>query len=434
MKYKLSSYTVKVKVKDNYYLYNTITGKYLKLTNFMQKIIDNINDTSSHNKSSSLGKLYKNGFILEKDVDETEEIIDQSRYLRDNNKVLHLTIVLTRKCNFNCSYCFERNENKFLHKDIVPYLENLILTYLEKVPFCNKIVVHWFGGEPLLNIEMMKNISKSIKKIIQAQNYKIEYSSILITNGYILEKIIPIRDELNITDVQITIDGPKTIHDSRRYLLDSGQGTYDKIISNILLLANENVDIIVRMNLDKDNIAYVKTTYDFVKENAKGKKANFYFYPTLVRDYTNGNCDNLHELFRSEALFVDKYREVIRIEHGADAPMFIGSYCDYNFPGSITIDVDGGLYKCWASIGNLSRSFGNIYKSKAPLQTPKYLKIINSAILSTTVCKKCKYLPLCMGGCRFLKKDPEFCNFKRRIFHERISDYIYNDIGNVKNL
>ena len=51
----------------------------------------------------------------------------------------------------------------------------------------------------------------------------------------------------------MTIDGPKDVHDSRRISCD-GKSTFDLLISNVNKLIDSGLDVIVRINVDKENI------------------------------------------------------------------------------------------------------------------------------------------------------------------------------------
>jgi uncharacterized protein len=66
---------------------------------------------------------------------------------------------------------------------------------------------------------------------------------------------------LRLSFIQITLDGPQDVHDKRRPL-KSGQGTFEKILTNI----EENIDIMpnvsLRINVDKENVSRVNEILD----------------------------------------------------------------------------------------------------------------------------------------------------------------------------
>ena len=125
-----------------------------------------------------------------------------------NNQSLNIFVAPTMKCNFKCFYCFEEgNKNDgLISNEIANNLVHFIANQKNK-----KIVIHWFGGEPLLGFKQILNISR------QLNERDIEYSSTIITNGSLLTpKNIKYLKELNLQYIQISLDGIAENHDKRR--------------------------------------------------------------------------------------------------------------------------------------------------------------------------------------------------------------------------
>lgn len=74
-----------------------------------------------------------------------------------------------------------------------------------------------------------------------------------VTNGYEVEHYTNLLGKDSIYKLQITIDGPKEIHNKRR-IHYKGYNTFDKIIKNIELALKRGVQINIRMNSDNENI------------------------------------------------------------------------------------------------------------------------------------------------------------------------------------
>ena len=150
-----------------------------------------------------------------------------------------ISVMFTQKCNLNCSYCFEHikdginikaedtfnimtNEGKY---DISPYQR-----------------IFPIGGEALLNMDWIINLQKMIKDYPTfSKKYKentCQGISHLITNGTLINKYI---DELvdNNYMLQISIDGPKEVHDKCRVDYN-GKGSYDRIMENVKELEERN--------------------------------------------------------------------------------------------------------------------------------------------------------------------------------------------------
>ena len=77
---------------------------------------------------------------------------------------------------------------------------------------------------------------------------------------------------MQIKTAQVTIDGPEEIHNRTRFL-KNGEGTYRRIINN-LLQANENLEVVIRVNIQKENIKYVPEFVDSLKQVGIDKRNN----------------------------------------------------------------------------------------------------------------------------------------------------------------
>lgn len=114
-----------------------------------------------------------------------------------------------------------------------------------------EVHIKWYGGEPLVNFQSISYISNILKN-----NYKgkqISYS--IVTNGYLIDdKVIEVFRRYKLTSMQITIDGPKEIHDKTR-ILANGDGTFDTIIENLKIAIPKLPECLfsIRVNIDKKN-------------------------------------------------------------------------------------------------------------------------------------------------------------------------------------
>ena len=125
------------------------------------------------------------------------------------------------------------------------------------------LYVTWFGGEPLIGMPVIEELSRQLIELCEEK--EITYSAGIVTNGYLLTKENAERlKECQVGRVQITIDGPKEIHDVRRPLVN-GNGTYDIIMKNIMDV-KEVLPISLRINVDYDNIAEANKVMNFLRE------------------------------------------------------------------------------------------------------------------------------------------------------------------------
>ena len=129
--------------------------------------------------------------------------------------------------------------------------EHAITEFVRRHNGLTHLGVTWFGGEPLLGFERIKSLTGKFLDM------GIGYSAGMITNGYLITKEIAKSFEaLRIYSVQITIDGMRERHDSRRYL-KNGAPTFDRIIESLKLLSDHapKTRVTVRINVDENNHA-----------------------------------------------------------------------------------------------------------------------------------------------------------------------------------
>jgi uncharacterized protein len=161
---------------------------------------------------------------------------------------MHYHIILTENCNSNCKYCYEKSMNEFDNKlkerfkfDFSsPENSQVDVSKLKKFLEKDKnAVLVFYGGEPLLQIEKIKEIIDNIDVPFRMQ-----------TNGLNLDKL-PIQYLKKITKILVSLDGNKDRTDENR-----GEGTYDKVMSNIKKMKEEGYEgeIIARMTIEFSDV------------------------------------------------------------------------------------------------------------------------------------------------------------------------------------
>ncbi|HOE92882.1 MAG: 7-carboxy-7-deazaguanine synthase [Candidatus Methanofastidiosum methylothiophilum] len=157
---------------------------------------------------------------------------------------MHYHIVLTTKCNSHCKYCYEKSMNDFdfdieskIKLDLsAPEDSEINIEELARFIKSDKNpVIIFYGGEPLLKINKIKDIMDNINVPYRMQ-----------TNGKLLNEL-PIEYLNRIDRILISIDGNKEKTDSNR-----GEGTYNLVMKNVSLIREKGYigEIIARMTID----------------------------------------------------------------------------------------------------------------------------------------------------------------------------------------
>lgn len=405
---KFSKYNNLLQYNGNYYLYNSKTCGLGKLndnqtTNFNNYItkpdecLKNI-----VNDDDLVEKMIKGGMLIHADLNELEQIRFfhyKGRFGRTNT--LALTIAPTMACNFRCVYCYEK-DNKYppvsMSREVMDKLIEYVINNLNEE---GNLTINWYGGEPLLELEKIKELQTSFKKIVAEKNAKIR--SAMVTNGYLLTK--EVSDELQrlgITTFQITLDGDESFHNSRRPLIN-GNNTYRKIIDNILSI-DENIRVSLRINIDKSNIDSIGSFLDTLSYLGIKDKKNISLYYSLVRDTKNvcqsfiSDCYTVQEYALEETklykLTLDKGFKLSRV------PRPYISNCGAVGPNVFVIEPDGGIQKCWNAIGDKDKRVGHLLYND-DVHVVNNIKWLGWDPLNKEKCADCNILPMCMGGCPY---------------------------------
>jgi uncharacterized protein len=375
-------------------LYNTISQSFMRID---EKDIDKWNalkdDPDSYLNYQNYNVLLKNRILVNDDEDDfnlyTTEIL-KNRY---NPVDMALTILPTRGCNFNCVYCYEQ-ERPAIHMD--RQTETGIIKFIKSNACLKRLNVIWYGGEPLLNFDSIERLSEDILSL------GIEYSSKIITNGYLLTPEISKEFErLKINGIQITIDGTKDIHDQRRPLVNK-KASYDKIIQNIkyLFSVNDKIKVDIRSNIDRRNSEDYHLFFKQIREELPAERIRT--YPGFVSDLTSNECvspefDISSPGFKADFVLNNFYKHNIAID--AFHPKYRRHSCVASKYFAFVIGPEGELYKCWRMVGNQEQVVGNVNNlTGINLQlVSKYM--VGADYLFDPECKKCSYIAICGGGC-----------------------------------
>mgnify|MGYP003181749010 FL=1 len=336
-------------------------------------------------------ELKRGGMLVDDDRDEYAELRLQSRAARFSNTSLGLTVAPTMACNFCCPYCYEKGQEYTTMSEGV--VNQLPVFVRENYPNITSLTVGWYGGEPLLGLGMIERITTLLK---DAVGPACSYGASIVTNGYLLTPDVARRlAACDVKTAQVTIDGSKADHDSRRILHD-GTPTYERILQNIRDCA-DILEISIRSNVDKTNICAAFELLEYLEKSGLKNKVHFYLAPVdNINDVctNDSHCFTIKEFSREETEF---YRQAIG--RGFKVRPFggtnLGICCAVGI-NSYVVDPLGNLYKCWDDIGRSERKVGSIFEQ--PMLNANMIRWM-SYEPSDPECRDCFAFPMCMGGC-----------------------------------
>ncbi len=402
--YKISNYNHFQPWQGDYFVaFNALSGAVALMTrdNYSRYLaISEKLSLSSHNgftdeDNSLLEQLKFGKFVLSANGDETASLKFAHNLHRYDQTTLGLTIAPTLNCNLGCKYCYEENKTGRMKSDTIDAIMKRIG---ERADALNRVDINWYGGEPLLALDIIEELTVKLLDMAKEKNFR--YSSSMISNGYLLSKdnVQKLR-ELKVSILQVTIDGPRRIHDTRRPL-KNGNGSFDRILENIKY-ASDYIGIGVRVNVDRNfSEEIIKELLDELVRAGLQKKIGVYFGQLEPASSVCANiadhCYNANEFSQAEVKY---YRLLLDNGfHVQKLPSPISVYCMAQGIGAHLIDPDGDLYRCYNHVGIKEKSCGNI-ADDFDFQHPIFREYFDFDPFTDESCRTCEILPICMGGC-----------------------------------
>ena len=281
-----------------------------------------------------------------------------------------------------------------VQKDVVSLAGRMLDAFGAK-----ELCVTWFGGEPLLAVEVIEKLSKKLIALVEEKDAG--YSADIITNGYLLtQNAVDILEKCRVQTAQVTLDGLGDAHDATRHLAGGGP-TFDRITQNLRTLKLP-FRVNIRHNVHEGNTDQIEPLRDFVKKLAKesGNDITYYASPVSENDTAEKRGSKVRLLCGSLDSEIGVCRDAQHFQMGR------AHYCGASVLTCIGIDEQGRLHKCWEDMDKPEHSFGSAsrWNPQNPIVTadnPDQLTVwLNTALPTDDAeCMSCKWLPACSGGC-----------------------------------
>ena len=439
----MSNYTIPIQLKNEenkYVLIHGYTGAMDVVTKSLYDKLKMISTSSNNLSSELLQTLIKRGYITTKTIEEEYAYVARiAKALHKESDILNtsFTWVVTYNCNFRCPYCFEGREKKDSGDKIVFTEKQVDIAYhaLELIQPHKELrnnVITLYGGEPLLAE------NKSLITYIVNEGRKRGYRFIAVTNGYELDCFQDLLCDDGIYRVQVTIDGPKYIHNQRR-IHYRDNNTFDKIIDNIKLALDKGIRVVVRMNSDGRNIEHYLELKSYLETRKFFTYSNFYIYVARLRDYydiSSFERENIEFMLPEEfnkkqakiganpfTLDTGYYRDIYNALLNKRAIPFRPVACKAQ-TSEYVLDPLGNIYPCWEVVGK-KEHVKAVYSEEGIQWNRDVLNIWQDSDITTRdSCRKCQYALFCGGGCpyhRMLNKANHECYTFRSIFSNAIN-------------
>ena len=275
--YRLSNFVHFELLGDRYYLLNSLSGFLLSLDKYEFALISGDSFSKENISNDLLQQLLDTHTVVNIDEDEVATFNSLKALLKTINNDIPLkkyTILTTTRCNAHCFYCFENCLGK---ETMDEKTAADVVDYILRTKSDSKIVLQWFGGEPLYNENAINYICSNLK-----QN-NVNFTSRITTNGYLFDP-----DKLNIYSklwnlelATITLDGTEEEHNARKNFDKNCSNPFKKILQNIVALCDSKIYVNIRVNFDANNFENCKELITLLN-NKIGENEFVKIVPTML--------------------------------------------------------------------------------------------------------------------------------------------------------
>ena len=186
--------------------------------------------------------------------------IEQREQSWATGKARTITFIVTENCQLRCRYCYVVGKNA--HNRMSFDTAKTAVEFFLKQQFPEPaVVLEFIGGEPLLEIELIRNITDYFKRRAYELNHKwfSQYRLQMTTNGlaYSTPRVQAfIEDNRYHTNISLTIDGTPVKHNINRVFPD-GSGSYDKVVANVPLWVSQFPESSTKVTISSDDLPYL---------------------------------------------------------------------------------------------------------------------------------------------------------------------------------
>lgn len=177
-------------------------------------------------------------------------------------KITEMYLIISDRCNFRCKYCAisknfpVRYKRSDMSWEIAKQSVNVFIKHASRVPNQRKDIV-FYGGEPLLNPDIVKESIKYIRLKEQEGAFNGKVDLAVFTNGSLATSSLAQFFVENDVYVIVSLDGPKEIHNKMRVYPD-GKGTFDDIIRGYNIFKEAGCNTGLSAVIGKHNIEQIE--------------------------------------------------------------------------------------------------------------------------------------------------------------------------------
>lgn len=337
----------------------------------------------------------------------SEEVDTHSINYNKDNVIKALCLHISHDCNLRCKYCFA-SQGDFKGDRYLMSLEvgkRALEFLIENSGHRKNLEVDFFGGEPLMNFDVVKELVHYGRELEKKHNKHFRFT--ITTNGVLLDddKIDFINE--NMDNVVLSLDGRKNVNDNMRKTI-TGEGSYDIIIPKFKKLVDRrgDKDYYIRGTFTSYNLDFSKDALHFYEQGfEKISIEPVVTSPDMDYALREEHIDAIlkeYEKFSKDYIDIKKkdknflfFHFMIDLNQGpclAKRSIGCGAGSEY-----MAVTPIGELYPCHQFVGNENFKLGDIFTG---IKKPNIREEFRRAnVFSKEECSTCWAKFYCSGGC-----------------------------------
>jgi uncharacterized protein len=348
-------------------------------------------------------ELQKNQLLYSEDT-YMDKVINDVR--EKHTKALCLNIA--HDCNIRCGYCFASTGDYHGGRKLMPFsvASKAIDFLLETSGDRKRLEVDFFGGEPLMNFDVVKETVQYAREREKEYGKRIGFT--ITTNGTLLNSDIEEFINANMDNIVLSIDGRKQVNDRMRKFTD-GTGTYENIMPKLksFVASRGDKSYYIRGTFTVNNL-------DFSNDVLHLADSGFREIPIepVVAESTKGYAlkeEHLPTIYKEYEKLASKYIEYNETGKGFRYYHFLmdldGGPCVYKRVSScgsgveyFAVTPDGELYPCHQFVGRQDYLMGDVWKGVTAKERQE--EFSQNTVYHKEKCRQCWARFYCSGGCQ----------------------------------
>lgn len=381
-------------------------------------------DATVKSVSSALMDKYKSESITEQDMqevfDDLKELEEQGTLFAEDvykdgvidfkkrqTVVKALCLHIAHDCNLACRYCFAGEGEYKGDRSLMSFeVGKKALDFLvENSGSRRNLEVDFFGGEPLLNFDVVKKLVAYGRELEKTKDKHFRFT--LTTNGVLLnDDVIAFANE-EMDNIVLSVDGRKEVHDHMRPF-KNGMGSYDYIIDKFKKVAEsrKQTKYYVRGTFTHNNLDFVEDVLSLADEGFKQISVEPVVAdpsePYAIQEQDIPLICQGYDRLAKEMLKREKegkgfnfFHYMIDLSGGPCVYKRLsgcGSGTEY-----LAVTPWGDLYPCHQFVGEEEFCLGNVEDGIVNTEMRDTFKLCN--VYAKEECKNCFAKFYCSGGC-----------------------------------